>query len=428
MIASAVIVEGSRGAVSLSGPTDSTLPRLMPLVGLRAYLALWVVVCHAFWESGYRPQAFSGLSKLILSATYAIDVFIIISGFVIFFLLDKRRETYQQFIVRRFFRLFPVFIVLFAVAIPLSQLRIWNVTHASEYLTPDIIERLTATMESWWENIQWHLPLHLVMMHGMVPEVLLKDAPAAFLPPAWSISLEWQFYLVAPLAYALAVSSRPLSRLGLCAVCLSLFMAARYYDVLPFVAFGAALPFQVEFFFLGAASYFVYRRLPGHLLSDLSFPVACSLVVFLFVVSGNSWPLIPVVLWVIFLGLILEHPSSLSSRLVSPLLTNSVVQYLGRISYSIYLSHALVMIVMQQALLTWVPQLSQMVHAGILLVCTTAATVAVSAGLYRFLEAPGIQAGHALGRRLAARPTIGPHDEMVPSRQNINETPVSDHK
>lgn len=59
----------------------------------------------------------------------------------------------------------------------------------------------TGMVESWWANIHWNIPLHLLMLHGVVPEVLVARAPGAFLAPAWSVSLEWQFYLVAPLAY-----------------------------------------------------------------------------------------------------------------------------------------------------------------------------------------------------------------------------------
>ena len=102
-----------------------------------------------------------------------------------------------------------------------------------------------------------------------------------------------------------------------------------------------------------------------------------------------------------FLGLLLEHPSSFSSRLVSPLFTNPFVLYLGRISYSLYLSHILVIIVIQYALLTWAPHLSRMVHFGVLLACTAAVTITVSTVLYRCLEIPGIQAGRSLARRLA---------------------------
>ncbi len=184
-----------------SGVPSSAAPRLLPVEGLRAYLALWVVVCHVMWVSGYEVAELAGLPKLMGLETYAIDLFIIISGFVITLSLDKQREAYWQFVVRRFFRLYPVFIALFVVAIPLSQVTLWNVTHAGQYLRPERIMYFTGMVESWWANIHWNIPLHLLMLHGVVPEVLVARAPGAFLAPAWSVSLEWQFYLVAPLAY-----------------------------------------------------------------------------------------------------------------------------------------------------------------------------------------------------------------------------------
>ena len=391
-----------------SAEPSPAVSRLLPIEGLRAYLALWVLVDHVLWVAGYwqdtvagLPTMYATIARLMVSGSYAVDLFIIISGFVIMHLLDKQGEPYLQFIVRRFFRLFPVFIVLFVIAIPLSQVDLWNLTNSSQYLTPKQIEFRTANLASWWENIHWNIPLHLTMLHGAVPEVLVKDAPGAFLVPAWSISLEWQFYLVAPLAYAWAVSAKPYRRIGLCALCVVLVLATRY--VLPTVAYGAALPFHVEFFFLGAVSYFFHQRLSAHQRSDIAFPVACCLALFLFVLSGNAWSLFPVGLWIVFMGLLLEHSSSFSSTLVSPLLTNPIVLYLGRLSYSLYLSHILVIIVVQYALLTWGPHLSQIVHFGVLLAGTTAVTIAVSAVLYRYLEVPGMQAGRALARRYAAR-------------------------
>jgi peptidoglycan/LPS O-acetylase OafA/YrhL len=67
------------------------------------------------------------------------------------------------------------------------------------------------------------------MLHGAVPDVLVRNAPSAFLIPAWSVSLEWQFYLVAPLVYAWAVSARSYCRLGLCALCVVLVLPRGMY-------------------------------------------------------------------------------------------------------------------------------------------------------------------------------------------------------
>src|SRR6476646_7215972 len=125
------------------------------------------------------------------------------------------------------------------------------------------------------------------MLHGVVPDVLVNDAPGAFLTPAWMVSLKWQFYLVVPLAYTWAVSAKPYRRLGLCVLCAVLMLASRY--MFPLVEFGAALPFQVKFFFLGAASYFLHKRRSVQRASDIAFPVACSLALLLFVGSGPAW-------------------------------------------------------------------------------------------------------------------------------------------
>jgi peptidoglycan/LPS O-acetylase OafA/YrhL len=96
---------------------------------------------------------------------------------------------------------------------------------------------------------------------------------------------------------------------------------------------------------------------------------------------------------------------------VAPLLTNPLLLYLGRISYGLYLSHILVIIIIQYALLTWVPDLSRMVHCGVLLAGITVVTIAVSTVLYRDLEisgnprrsCPGPKARCPTGRRCAGR-------------------------
>src|SRR5262245_34273125 len=209
------------------------------------------------WASGYVESAIPAIPELLLAGRYAVDVFIVISAFVIFLLLDKTRMSVTQFLTRRFFRLYPLFISLFVIAIPLSLMDHWNVTHAGAYMSPRMIDYLTRIIESNWTNVHWHSALHAVMLNGAVPERILPNAPGAFLDPAWSVSLEWQFYLVAPLAFALAISSRPSRRIALALGCVALLAVTRFPIL--HVAYGAALPFHLAYFAVGGASYFIYR-------------------------------------------------------------------------------------------------------------------------------------------------------------------------
>jgi peptidoglycan/LPS O-acetylase OafA/YrhL len=401
-------------------------PRLAALEGLRGYLALWVLVCHVMWSSGYDSNALWMVPKLIAKGRYAVEVFMIISGFVIFFLLDQRRENYKQFIVRRFFRIFPVFLLLFLLAIPGSQLLLWNTVHAP-FLTTDHRNDVLQQIHSWWSNIEWHVPVHLLMIHGIVPSAILEHSATAFLGPAWSMSTEWQFYLIAPLAFALAASPRPFHRIGLCAACVCVYVAAKgAARVFPETDSDAALPLLVEFFFVGGASYFLYKRNAGKPFLDSAFPVFASLGIFLFVLGGTSrLQLTPLVIWLIFLGLILEHPGSFCSRALSPLFTHRWPQCLGRISYSLYLSHLLLISITQYVILKFAPDLSRLAHFGLLLAGTLVISIAVSLALYRYVEAPAMDLGKRLARRLVPKPGLSPSVQPAPCRKATYNAAVS---
>ena len=385
--------------VNVSESAGAAPSRLGAVEGVRAYLALWVVVCHAMWASGYEPTSLSGLSGLLRRGDLAVEVFVIISAFVIFLLLDSKRMSFGPFIVRRFFRLFPLFVALFVIAIPISRVSLWNVTHAAAYLTPQHIDHQVLRIDSWWQNLQWHVPLHLLMLQGAVPDRLLQDSPGAFLDPAWSVSLEWQFYLVAPLAFGLAVSAGRFRRIALCVACAVVFLVAK--RVLPPVSYDAALPFHLEYFFIGAVSYFIYKWYSSRARTARPFLIGCCAAVVLVAAGGaDRIRLVPIALWIAFLGLILEHRSTISCRIASSLFTNRIALRLGQVSYSIYLSHMLLLVIVQHALLRWAPDLSRATHFGILLALTTAATITASVFLYRYLETPGIWAGRWLAHRL----------------------------
>ena len=103
-----------------------------------------------------------------------------------------------------------------------------------------------------WKNAAYHIPLHLTLLHGVVPEKLLPSSATAFLGPAWSLSLEWQFYLIAPLWFGLAVSNSGWKRFLMVAGCIGVILGSERF--LPMVGQRAALPFRLEYFFVGLVS------------------------------------------------------------------------------------------------------------------------------------------------------------------------------
>ena len=178
------------------------------------------------------------------------DGFIILSGFVITQLLVTRKETYGIFIFRRFMRLFPAFAVCLVLAILVRPLTFG--TAASEAI------REASENRFFW----WHLGAHASLIHGLVPALWLPESHFAFLPPGWSISLEFQLYLVAPLALWIIIRFG-LRGVAFLAIGSLLMFVPQVASKLNYVwsATGAFLPQRYLFFLLGMIMYLHWNQL-----------------------------------------------------------------------------------------------------------------------------------------------------------------------
>lgn len=185
-------------------PVNSSRLRFESLEALRGFMAWWVVLAHIAILTGINSLAPDYLRPL-WRATVAVNVFVMLSGFVITHLqLSASRQTYGRYLARRAFRLWPAYLLgllpMIAIpalyAYPFVELP-WHSEHASN----------AEAYQSVSENVAPHVLLHLTMLHGLVPSQLLDHADSSLLSPAWSLSLEWQFYLVAPILIALMLRS-----------------------------------------------------------------------------------------------------------------------------------------------------------------------------------------------------------------------------
>ena len=176
------------------------------LDGLRGWLAWVVVLDHIAFFTGLGAPWISR-DEAQLAGAVAVMIFIILSGFVITHLVIEKAEPYGLYLARRALRIYPVYLVALFMGIGATFLTF------KTFLTPDgaldpaamsiiqypetgvlMFDRAAAYSSAYFA----HLALHLTMLHGAISQAFLPHSQLMFLSPAWSLSLEWQFYLVAP--------------------------------------------------------------------------------------------------------------------------------------------------------------------------------------------------------------------------------------
>ena len=299
-------------------------------------LLCWIVVCvHVAWLSGFRG------ALQIWAGGVAVDGFMILSGFVMTQLLLSKDQPYGKYIIRRFMRLMPAFAVCILITFLLRGLTYGHV--------PEEVGREISETKYVW----WHLGAHALMLHGVVPGVILPFSHCALLVPGWSISLEFQFYLVLPFVVLFLKKFRFPGYLFLAFVSLALFhhsvsdILSHYWE-----GTGAFLPERFAFFLIGITFYI--------------FPMAPEI----FGARPVTWPTLKLPRW-------------------APLIN------LGTISYSTYLIHYPILSGIGACLPSaWsrAEKAIPMVIFGFPLI------LGMSVLLFRFVESPGIDLGRRLTR------------------------------
>jgi peptidoglycan/LPS O-acetylase OafA/YrhL len=166
------------------------MERLKCLDGLRGVLAVYVMLSHM------APFALLPvwLASALSHGGAAVDVFFILSGLVIVRSLERFDYRARPFLAARVARIFPVYLAMLALAVAVQPL-------------PDGFERMPwiaadspardIWSQGWPRNWAAEIAAHLTMTHGLLPNGLLPDAWVSFLGAAWSLSTEWQFYMLA---------------------------------------------------------------------------------------------------------------------------------------------------------------------------------------------------------------------------------------
>jgi len=179
-----------------AGPTlPSSSPRISELDGLRGIAIILVILLHYFYQNTPKMDHPATLIEHLYAwfrmgaamGWTGVDLFFVLSGFLIGGILLDVRESpsyYKTFYVRRFYRIVPIY-YLWLVGYVLLLLTVGKAI-ADYYPDPFI-----PTLEG---GIPW--------LFAFVQNVTFDKYMTlgwAWLVPTWSLAVEEQFYLIAPL-------------------------------------------------------------------------------------------------------------------------------------------------------------------------------------------------------------------------------------
>jgi peptidoglycan/LPS O-acetylase OafA/YrhL len=233
----------------MSTPTPPNAPRLAEIDALRGVAAMMVMLFH--YTTRFR-QLYPGDTEASVSLPWGhlgVNLFFIISGFVIFMTLDRTRRP-LDFVVSRFSRLYPVywvavgltFVVVTLVGLPGKEV---SPLHAAlNLLMFHALGRIPHVDSVYWTlevELLFYLGMFLLYRAGRLAQVhqaiwfMLGLRLAYYLAlELWGVDLPWILFRVTILAYL------PWFALGICA-----FQLARATDLrasrLPLCSAGAAI-------------------------------------------------------------------------------------------------------------------------------------------------------------------------------------------
>lgn len=368
---------------------------------MRGYAAWWVVAGHALKLTGGAWVLPEIAATFLQNGAMAVQTFMLISGFVIAHLLLSKGESYPRYITRRFFRLMPLFAITTIIAILLVPLYHYAfIENPFAYGKDMRLERFQSEADNWFA----HTALHITLLHGVIPDTILKYASSAFLAPAWSLSLEWQFYLLAPFIL-LGMRHRRFLWVPILLIAVSIVSLSGVIGVWKYQSF---LPIALPFFLWGMTSRLMFEeRTPW---TAISLSAISTAVYILLQPDIPFWQIITVAaIWIITVILCAHEASRLPFRhpvidkLVYVIALNPVIAGFGRVSFSTYLAHIPVFTLIVGGFMA----ISGKVDRPSIALATLVAiivTIPVSFVLYRYVEKPGI----ALGRRLATTDNLAP--------------------
>lgn len=365
--------------------------RIPQLDGVRGIAILLIIVWHYFAS---KADPTSPLAQLFGLTWSGVDLFFVLSGFLIGGILLDHRDAphyFKAFYARRIARIFPLYFAWLGLFLGIVS------------IVPQIH---TGSLAHIFEN-PYPFWVYLLFVQN-IPMAFLRTTGGSWLDITWSLAIEEQFYVLLP------VTIRHLSRFNLPYALISFIVSVPILRVLTaFVVPPAAfpnyvlLPTRADALLIGVLCAYFWRQEGSRqwLLHNvnvlyISFIALLSgIVAMTFLSSGD----IQIVLnlyfgftWLaLFYACLILLAVTTSHGIVHSVTSNPFLRSLGQLAYGVYLFHEGINHLAHALLLNQEPHLSTITD----LVVTLGAlvlTITIAAISWRWFEKPILTWGHSL--------------------------------
>jgi peptidoglycan/LPS O-acetylase OafA/YrhL len=359
------------------------------LNGLR-FIAAFVVIIHHLEQIKLffgLPSVFHEWHVIKIMGELGVTLFFTLSGFLITYLLLAEKEKYKtidvkKFYIRRVLRIWPLYYLIIILGLfILPYINFFNIP-------------------VYTEGVSHRFGLKAVLYFLLLPNVVSNlYAYMPYLSQAWSIGIEEQFYLIWP--WMVKFSTNHLKVLigivvGLVLITSVLYQFADHSEDIGFASNGTkAITFAYRFFAMlriscmaigGIGAYFLYN-LHAKVLRFIFSPYV-QLITYVLVLQligfGIEIPFVNHEFYSLFFIIIILNLAANPDSYVS--LENKLMDYLGKISYSIYMWHGIAIIIALKVAMAYNPKVDNISSNIVYYFVTFVLTFVFSIASYEWFE------------------------------------------
>lgn len=379
------IIRTRKGAFSLQKEGDIMSDRYKNLDSLRGLAALAVFFGHmylTFYHTGITRLLFErGIFRFFIAGSEAVTLFFVLSGFVLSLpFYSNKKFNYRVYVFRRFCRIYIPYVIAISIAIL-----------CREAFYTGYIAGFTD-----WFNVNWSrgIDMNVIKNHLLLIVTFTSNLDNVI----WSLIHEMRISLIFPIVMFLLVKFNLKKGIGLAILltCISIIFSLSDNQ---FSGTEVYYTIHCTSLFVVGALLAKYRTSLISKFSNLTmkskvFLFVVGIILYLYahpsfvlnILIPNLNPFYRAITdtWITAIGSSILIIIAISLPRISRILSNNFINFIGKISYSLYLYHLIV-------LLSCMHLLNGIVPTWVICIISVVGTIIVSSCMYYLVEKPAMK-------------------------------------